>query len=168
MQTDKQKTEDTITAAQVADAIGKGIVAGLIGTAVMTIAQMLEMQLSGRDPSDTPYQAAKKVFGVKAEDEESKETVNNLMHFAYGTAWGIPRALLAEFGSRGAAGTATHFGAVWGAELIMLPSLDLSEPVTEWEPEDIGKDAFFHGIYALATGLAADALAGKADKDRKV
>lgn len=168
MRTDKHTTEDTTnTAAKVAGAIGKGIVAGLIGTAVMTVAQMIEMQLSGRESSDTPYQAAKKVFGVKAEDEESKEKVNNLMHFAYGTAWGIPRALLAEFGTRGAAGTATHFGAVWGAALIMLPSLNLSEPVTEWEPEAIGKDALLHGIYAVATGLAADALASKADKDKE-
>ncbi|MDX5435908.1 MAG: hypothetical protein LPK03_01865 [Pontibacter sp.] len=159
MQEERQTSEEVASvASRVAGAIGKGVVAGLVGTAVMTIAQMIEMQLEDRDSSDTPYKAAKKVFGVKAEDEDAKENINNLMHFAYGTAWGIPRALLAEFGIGGVAGTATHFGAVWGTELTVMPSLDLMEPVTEWKPKAISEDMLFHSIYAIATGLVADAL----------
>lgn len=38
-------------------AAGIGIVAGLVGTVVMTVVQMIEMQFSGRKPSDTPYSA---------------------------------------------------------------------------------------------------------------
>ncbi|WP_439883508.1 hypothetical protein ACSX1A_10095 [Pontibacter sp. MBLB2868] len=157
--------EETVsTTSRVAGAIGKGLVAGLIGTAVMTIAQVIEMQLSGRESSDTPYKAVKKVFGVKAETEEDKETITNLTHIAYGTLWGVPRALLAEFGAGGIAGTLTHFGAVWGTELTMLPSMDVAEPVTKWEPKAISEDVLFHGIYALTTGLVADALVDSEDE----
>lgn len=152
--------EETMsTTSRVAGAIGRGMVAGLIGTAVMTIAQMIEMQMSGRESSDTPYKAVKKVFGIKAESEEDKETITNLTHIAYGTMWGIPRALLAEFGAGGIAGTLTHFGAVWGTELTMLPSMHVMKPVTEWKPKAISEDMLFHGIYAITTGLVADALA---------
>ncbi|WP_299754676.1 hypothetical protein [uncultured Pontibacter sp.] len=168
MQDERQTAEEVAsTTSRVAGAIGKGIVAGLIGTAVMTIAQMIEMQLQDRESSDTPYKAAKKVFGAKAEDEEAKENINNLMHFAYGTAWGVPRALLAEFGLGGATGTATHFGAVWGTELAMLPSLDLAEPITEWKPKAISEDMMFHGLYAIATGLVADALVNWSEDGEK-
>ncbi|WP_266206049.1 hypothetical protein [Pontibacter kalidii] len=168
MQNDKQTVNDiTSTTARVAGAIGKGIVAGLIGTAAMTIAQMLEMRQNNRESSDTPYQAAKKVFGVKAEDEDAKENVNNLMHFAYGTAWGIPRALLAEFGMSGTAGTLTHLGAVWGTELAVMPQLGVMEPATEWKPAAIGKDLLFHTIYAVATGLVVDALVKGTEENKE-
>ncbi|MCC9137703.1 hypothetical protein ACFSKU_02660 [Pontibacter silvestris] len=144
--------------ARVAGAVGRGLVAGLLGTAAMTVAQMIEMKLSGRGSSDTPYQAVKKVFGIKAESDEDKETITNFTHFAYGTAWGVPRALLAEFGATGVAGTLAHFGAVWGTEITVLPSMDVEEPITTWKPKAISEDALMHGIYATATGLVADAL----------
>lgn len=166
MQDERENLEEAAsTASRVAGAIGKGIVAGLIGTAVMTIAQMIEQQLEDHDASYTPYKVAKKVFGVKAEDEDAKENINNLMHFVYGTAWGIPRALMAEFGMGGVAGTTTHFGAVWGTELTLMPSMDVMEPVTEWKPKAISEDILFHGIYAVATGLVADALVHWSDEE---
>lgn len=49
MQNEKHTAEEAASVAtRVAGAIGKGLVAGLIGTAAMTIAQMVEMQLTGR------------------------------------------------------------------------------------------------------------------------
>ncbi|CAN5891328.1 hypothetical protein BH24BAC1_BH24BAC1_26160 [soil metagenome] len=151
--------ETTTTLARVATGIGIGIVAGLVGTVVMTAAQMIEMQFSGREPSDTPYKAVKKAFGLEAQSDEAKELISNVTHFAYGTTLGIPRGLLAAFGTDRLAGTTAHFGAVWGTELSLLPAMEVMEPVTEWEPKAIAEDAMFHAIYALAVGLTADALA---------
>lgn len=159
---DKNKTnqdEATSTLARVAGGIGIGLVAGLVGTAVMTAAQMIEMQATGRESSDTPYKAVKKTFGVKAQSEEDKELVTNVTHIAYGSTWGIPRGLMAAFGTKGIAATGMHFGAVWGTELSLLPAMHVTEPVTEWKPKAISTDAMFHILYAVTTGLTADALA---------
>jgi hypothetical protein len=150
--------EITTTLAQVACGIGIGIVAGLVGTAVMTAAQMIEMQFSGREPSNTPYKAVKKTFGFETKSEEAKELISNVTHFAYGTTWDIPRGLMAAFGTKSLASTSAHFGAVWGTELGLLPAMDVAEPVTEWQPKAIAEDAMFHAIYALAVGLTADAM----------
>ncbi len=155
----KAKDKPKATVARVASGIGIGIVAGLVGTAVMTAAQMIEMKFSGREPSDTPYKALKKTFGIEAQTKEDKEFLTNATHFAYGTTWGIPRGLLATFGAKGIPGTSAHFGAVWGTELSLLPAMDVAEPVTEWKPKAIAEDALFHAIYAVATGVTADALA---------
>lgn len=38
----------------VAAAVGKGLFAGLAGTAAMTLSQQIEMKLSGREPSTGP------------------------------------------------------------------------------------------------------------------
>lgn len=156
--TTQHREEATTTLARVASGIGIGIVAGLLGTVAMTAAQMIEMQISGRGPSDTPYKAVKKTFGFEANSEEDKELISNVTHFAYGTTWGIPRGLLATFGTNGLAGTSAHFGAVWGTELSLLPALDVMEPVTKWQPRAIAEDVMFHAIYSLAVGLTADAL----------
>lgn len=156
----KKQHRDEVTSgiAKVAAGIGIGIVSGLVGTVVMTAAQMLEMQISGRKSSDTPYQAVKKTFGIEAQSDKDKDFVSNVTHIAYGSTWGVPRGLLAAFGADGFAGTSAHFGAVWGTELIMLPAMDVVEPVTTWKPKAIAEDAMFHGIYAIAAGITADAL----------
>ncbi|MBC5991868.1 hypothetical protein [Pontibacter cellulosilyticus] len=158
-QTDHRLEDVQADIARVATGIGIGIVAGLVGTAVMTAAQMIEMKFSGRKSSDTPYKAVKKTFGVEAQSKEDKELITNAAHIAYGTTWGVPRGLMAVFGADGAVATTTHFGAVWGTELSLLPAMDVMEPVTTWKPKAIAEDAMFHGVYAIATGITADILA---------
>lgn len=154
-----QHTETaTNTIAFVAAGIGIGLVSGLVGTLVMTAAQMIEMKISGREPSDTPYKAVKKTFGIEAQTDADKELVSNVTHYAYGSTWGIPRGLMAVFGIHPAAGTSAHFGTVWGTELSMLPAMDVVEPVTTWKPKAIAEDAMFHAIYAIAVGVTADTL----------
>jgi len=145
--------------ARVAGGIGLGMVAGLTGTVIMTAAQMIEMQLSGRQPSDTPYKAMQKTFGIEAQSDQDKQLITNATHFAYGTTWGIPRGVLAAWGTNGATGTSIHFGAVWATALSLLPAMKVAEPVTTWKPRAIASDVLLHGVYAIATGLAADALA---------
>ena len=67
---------------------------------------------------------------------------------------GGARGVLAALGLGGATGTLAHFLAVWGAELVMLPALGLSEPATEWEPKQVGLDAMHHAVYSGAVGAA--------------
>lgn len=157
----KKRPQRRITSetANVAAGIGIGILAGLAGTAVMTAAQMIEMKITGRKGSYTPYNAIEKTFGVEAKTEDDKEILNTLTHFTYGTIWGIPRGISAVSGAGGAAGTTAHFAAIWGTELTVLPALDIIEPVTTWQPKVTVTDAFFHSIYALAAGITADVLA---------
>jgi hypothetical protein len=70
------------------EALGRGLVAGLLGTAAMTISSTAEAKLSGRGASTTPAQAAGKVAGVVPRDEAGEQRFNTLAHWGYGTAWG--------------------------------------------------------------------------------
>lgn len=148
-------------AAKVSGAFGHGILAGLIGTVAITAAQMIEMKISKREMSNAPVQAAGKVIGFKPDCEEekecaNKEKLNNLVHFSYGTSWGEARALISSFGLKGWKASLLHFGAIWGAALVMLPSLKVAPPPTKWGVPAIAKDAFFHLVYAFAAGFAYD------------
>src|SRR5215212_7717276 len=116
----------------IAAAFGKGIFAGVAGTAVMTISSTIEMKLRGRPASSAPAKAATKVLGVQPIDAESEARFSNLVHWGYGSAWGGSRGLLGCGGLARTAATAAQFGAVWGSEYLMLSTLKVMPPLTEW------------------------------------
>lgn len=151
-------TKHLSTAEQVALTLGKSIIAGLAGTAAMTLAQMIEMKLTERAPSTVPADAVEKVLDIKPVNEGKKEKMANEVHWTYGTAWGIPRGIIGLLGLSGASASLAHFAAVWTTAIIIEPALQLSPPITEWEPEEIGKDVFYHLLYAAVAGLVYDAM----------
>jgi hypothetical protein len=71
-----------------ASAAGRGLLAGAIGTAAMTVSSTLEMKLRGRPSSSAPADAASKVLGVEPIDEAAEARFSTLVHWGYGTAWG--------------------------------------------------------------------------------
>lgn len=136
---------------EIAGAFGRGLVAGLVGTAVMTVVQTIEMKVRDREPSTAPAEAVKKLFGVEPRDEQAEQRLAQVVHFAYGTAWGGVRGLLDVAGLGRVGGPIAHFLAVWGAAGVMLPALDLAPPPTEWSKEELATDALHHAVYAAAT-----------------
>lgn len=54
--------------------------------------------MRGRGPSNVPAKAVEAALEVKPENEQAEMRLSNLTHRAYGTAWGIPRGLLASVG----------------------------------------------------------------------
>lgn len=139
-------------------AIGKGLLAGFVGTAVMTLSSTLEMKLRDREPSDTPVRAAEKVLQFEPADESARRRISQLVHFGYGTAWGAVRGLIGHAGVRGWPAGLLHFLAVWISGQIMLPALDLAPPSTEWGAEELAIDGMHHIVYATATSAAYDYL----------
>lgn len=137
-----------------AGAIGKGIVAGMVGTAAMTVSSTVEMKLRRREASTTPAKVAGKVLGVQPKGEQEKQRFSNMMHWAYGTAWGIPRGLIAAAGLKGIVADIAHFASVWGTALVMLPAAEAAPPAKEWGAKELAIDALHHSVYAAAAGLA--------------
>jgi hypothetical protein len=135
--------------------VGKGLVAGFAGTAAMTVSSTLEQHLRGRAASTAPADATAKVLGIaEFSTPGAKNRFSNLVHWGYGTGWGVVRGLLAAAGLRPAAATLAHGAAVWGNEQVMLPVLDVAPPVYMWPREEVAIDAFHHLVYVTATGVA--------------
>jgi hypothetical protein len=143
---------------EIAEDVGKGIVAGAAGTAAMTVSSTIEENLRGRESSDTPARAAGKVLGVQPRDPAGGQRFSNVVHWGYGTGWGAVRGLLAVLGLRGARASFAHFVLVWGTEQVMLPALEVTPPSWEWGTEEIAVDALHHLVYAGATGIAYEVI----------
>ncbi len=143
---------------RVAAAVGKGLFAGIVGTAAMTASSALEAKLRDREGSTAPLDAAAKVLGFQPIGETEKARLSTMVHWAYGTLWGAPRGVLAVAGIAAPVATLVHLGAVWGGEVTMLPRLGVAPPITEMAPTEVAIDVWHHLVYAGATGVAYDAL----------
>jgi hypothetical protein len=146
----------------VAEDVGKGLVAGFIGTAAMTLSSTVEAKLRGRQASSAPARATAKMLGIKSfEDDIAAARFNDLSHWGYGTGWGVVRGLLAAAGVPPRAATAAHGAAIYGAAQVTLPALEIAPPVVFWAKEEIAIDAFHHAVYAAGTGIAYALLDGR-------
>jgi hypothetical protein len=149
-------------ATMLADAIGRGLLAGFAGTAAMTISSTLEAKLRGRTPSSAPARATAKALGIKEfEDSVAQARFNDLSHWGYGTGWGVARGLLGATALSPRAATTAHGLAVWGTAQVTLPALEIAPPAVFWPKPEIAIDAFHHAVYATATGLAYQLLDGR-------
>jgi hypothetical protein len=139
----------------IAESIGKGLVAGFVGTAAMTVSSTLEARLRHRQPSSAPARATAKALGIKEFDGPiAQARFNDLSHWGYGTTWGALRGLLAAAGLTPRRATVAHGAAIYGAAQVTLPALEIAPPSVFWPKQEIAIDAFHHAVYAAATGLA--------------
>ena len=146
---------------RITDSIGRGLVAGLAGTAAMTASSTLEARWRGRAPSSAPARATAKVLGIEGfETPLAEARFNDLSHWGYGTGWGVVRGLLGATRMSPRAATIAHGAALYGTEQVTLPALEVAPPAIFWGAREIAIDAFHHAVYATATGLAYRLVAG--------
>jgi len=141
-------------AGEIASAVGKGLFAGAAGTVFMTISSTIEAKLTDRGPSSAPADAAGKVLGVQPRDEKGQARFSNAVHWGYGTGWGAVRGLIGLAEPSLPTATATHWAAVWGSSLVMLPALDVAPAPWKQPVAGLATDALHHMVYAVGTSVA--------------
>jgi hypothetical protein len=151
--------------ARIADGIGKGVLAGFAGTAAMTASSTIEAKLRGRPFSTAPAKAATRALGIETfDDGEAYARFSNLVHWGYGTGWGVARGIMRAFGLGPRAATGAHFATLWGSALYTLPKYEVAPPVIDWAAEDVAIDVFHHLVYVSATALAFELLDRSGDE----
>jgi len=144
----------TGTMGRMASLVGRGLVAGLIGTAAMTVSSTIESKLRRRPPSTVPAEVGGEVLGVEPKGEEGEKRLGNLVHWQYGTGLGVLRGALGGFMRDPWAG-AVFFGVAWAGSLLMVPRLsEETPPPAEWGTTEVVVDGWHHLVYAAATSLA--------------
>lgn len=138
--------------------LSKGALAGLIGTAAMTVAQEAEMRATGRAPSLVPGHVASKLMRLKPTDDGALARISIGMHWAHGMTMGTVRALVGRTGLRGPSAAAAHFALMWGGDVILYKTLGIAPWPWQWSAEELAPDVLHKGIYAAATSAAYDRL----------
>ncbi len=136
-----------------ASAVGRGVVAGVAGTGVMTAFQKLvEMPLTKREESYAPAKFAEKMLPISPEDGPSRRRLNYITHFGLGTLWGAAYGVAARSGLRGQKAVAAVFAAVYTGDVVLNTALRLYRP-SEWSGRDIVIDVVDKVVQAEATSV---------------
>jgi len=139
-----------------AETLGRGVVAGLAGTIVMTAFQeLVEMPLTGRGESYAPADFAEKALPLRPRDSRRRKQLNYLTHFALGAMWGAAYGVAAHSGLRGQRAVAAVFATVYTGDVLLNTALGLYEP-TSWSARDWAIDVGEKLLQAEATGVVFD------------
>jgi hypothetical protein len=132
--------------------VGRAVVAGIAGTAVMTAFQkFIEMPLTGRENSYAPAEFAQRILPVRAKSDQARERLNYVTHFALGGMWGIAFGVAAVRGLRGQKAVNTVFATVYTGDVVLNTALGLYKP-TQWSMQDVVVDVVDKYVQAQATG----------------
>ena len=147
-------------------ALGRGLVAGVAGAALMTGYQELVARLRGggdekqprrwRD-APAPAQIGKKV----ADAVDQKVTLadapklTNAVHWAYGTSWGAAYGLGEGTVASRPVSHGLGFGTlVWAFSYATLTPLGIYEPPWKYPPKELAIDLSHHLVYGLGVAGA--------------
>jgi len=136
--------------------IGRGILAGVAGTVVMTAFQkLIEMPITGRSDSYAPADFAERVLPVHPSTPQGRTQLNYATHFSLGGMWGTAYGIAAAAGLHGQRAVNTVFATVYTGDVILNAALGLYRP-TEWSAGDWIVDIVDKYVQAQATGAIFD------------
>jgi uncharacterized membrane protein YagU involved in acid resistance len=153
--------------------VGRGLVAGVVGTSAMTAYQLAVRKARGQRldtpvprtwaDAPAPAQVAKKaataVGHPNAVTKKDVPRVTNLMHWGYGTAWGIVYALAAHRSRpHSLTGAAVLGTTLWAAAYAELAPLGIYEPPWKHPPQELALDLSYHLVYGAGVAAAWAAL----------
>lgn len=144
---------------RIGDGVWKGMLAGLVGVAVMTAGEKAEQRLTGRPDSFMPAHTLERLLKLPQRPDGQRRVLNVAMHVGQAALLGAWRGAMAEGGLRGWRASAAF-------TLIRLSTDQTLENVTgqgappwTWPRRELAIDALHKTVYAFATGFVADRLA---------
>ena len=143
----------------VAVALGRGALAGAVGTAAMTVSERLEMRLTGREASNVPAEVAERLTGFEPAGAQAEARLSRGVHWGHGILMGALRGGVALTGARGVSATALHYGLMWGGDAALYDALGIAPPPWAWERSELATDLLHKGVHAAVTGAVYERLA---------
>jgi hypothetical protein len=149
-----------------------GLAAGAVGTALMTALQegvSRSRGSSGGEPPESwddapgPAQVANKAYRALSGGDLPLDAIplaTNGMHWAYGTAMGVPYALARRRSASGPLAAGVAYGLfVWASSYVQLVPLGIYEWPWHYSLKGLVPDVSYHLVYGSGVAAAYGALA---------
>lgn len=142
-------------------ALREGLIAGAAGAAVMTLGEKVEQRLTRRPDSYVPARVLQRMTGMAERPRRQPVAVNWAVHYGQGALMGVLRSVMAHAGLRGPWASAKFMVVRLTADQIQENATGVGAPPQSWPRGELGVDLLHKAVYALATGVVADALAAR-------
>ncbi len=139
-------------------AAGRGAVAGLLGVAVMTVAEKLEQSITHRPNSYIPARTLLTLLGRHPSDQDRPPVWNHAMHYGTGAVLGALRGVWAAVGLRGPRAHAAHTVLRLSTDQTLENATGVGAPPRTWPRDEHAIDILHKAIYSVTTGLIAEAM----------
>ena len=139
-------------------AAGRGVVAGLVGTAVMTGVEKVEQHFTHRPDSYVPARALLTLLGRGAGDRDRPPGWNHAMHWATGATLGALSGVWAAVGLRGPRAHLAHTVVRLAFDQTVENTTGVGAPPRTWPLQEQVVDIGHKAGYSFATCLVAERL----------
>lgn len=136
----------------------RGLVAGLVGVAAMTVAEKLEQRLTHRPSSFVPGHTLERLLRLPSKPDAERLWMNWTMHWGQGMLLGAVRGLMAERGLRGPVGSFLFMNLRLLNDQTLENTTGVGAPPWTWPRDEQVIDLLHKAIYAFVTGVVADRL----------
>ncbi len=140
------------------EVLARGLLAGAVGVAAMTIAEKLEQAVTGRPNSYVPAHTLERLLGLEPRPDDERLALNWTMHWGQGILLGAVRALMAERGVRGPVGSFLFLNLRLLNDQSLENATGVGAPPWTWPRDEQVVDLLGKAVYAYATGAVADRL----------
>jgi uncharacterized protein YndB with AHSA1/START domain len=155
------RPREGIVARRLADPVagfGRGFVAGLAGGVAMSASTIVEMRLTGREPSKVPVKAVERLLAIRTRGQKGERRVTTGAHLAVsGLTAGLWGAIAAA-GLPGRLRTPLLYALAAAPDVAAVPAMRLAAPPWRWSPADVARTVGHHAVYAAVVRSAFSRL----------
>lgn len=128
-----------------------GLIAGLIGTAIFTVVEMIDIKVTGRSPSTVPGQVGVRLMGRDIDDNpDLVRKLNPFMHWGHGTLLGAVRGLLGATALAFWPATIVFYLLVEGGDALLYRVLGVEPWPWKWSRSELVRELSLKAVLALA------------------
>ena len=147
--------------------VTKGLVAGAVGVAAMTLTEKIEQSTTGRPDSYVPAHTLERLLRRPRRPDRERVGMNRAMHWGQGIALGALRGWMADRGVRGPVGSHIFMDLRLLNDQALENATGVGAPPWTWPLSEQIVDLLHKAVYAHVTGIVADLLIDKRAQDAR-
>lgn len=136
----------------------RGVAAGLVGTAAMTVGELVEQRVTHRPDSHIPARTLRILCGRPTSNSGHYPVWNHAMHWLTGATLGALRGIWSVTGIRGPSATAAHTVVRLAFDQTLENATGAGAAPSLWPTGEKVIDYLHKGVFAAVTGVTSDAL----------
>ena len=145
-------------AAALLPAAARGVLAGLVGVAVMTAGEKVEQAITHRPNSSVPARALLTLLGRHPSDAPQSPVWNHAMHWGTGALLGALSGVWAAVGLRGPRALVAHTAVRLAFDQTIENTTGVGAPPRTWARGEEVVDVLHKAVYSVTTHLVAQRL----------
>ena len=145
----------------------RGLAAGAVGVAAMTLVEKAEQAFTKRPDSYVPAHTLERLLRLPEKPDRQRLWLNLAMHWGQAILLGAVRGLMAERGIRGPVGSHLFMNLRLLNDQTLENATGVGALPWTWPLDEQVVDLLEKGVYAHVTGVVADRLVPRPTRDQR-